>query len=222
MLLSSQQAYDSRADNFSPFNTEDLIMKESTPQRTLRRYQSQPQLSSDQKRRRHFSFEPGEDLLQASNEEFTEADASPLYGNSSEMVTHPVINNLREANSPGGSTSTFSGTQQDPCSVSKIPSPVQVYGSVRREGSISSQRSVMAKLNDSRHNSQSSILTAFQDSQSANLRRSSSSRSSSFITLRSAGSPARITTKLSTTSSLRGTRVMGLHPQENGKPKKSG
>jgi len=35
-------------------------LDETTPVRTLRKFQSQPQMNSE-KRRRHFSFEPGED-----------------------------------------------------------------------------------------------------------------------------------------------------------------
>ena len=160
-----------------------------TPQRTLRKFQSQPQLNSEKRRRRHFSFEPGEDQLQALNEGLRENDASryhdvPAESSSPELLSHPYESNADI--SPRGSTMSQSGIQQDSCNASKIPSPVHVYGSVRREGSVSSLQSATAKSADSRHNSLSSVLTAFRDSHSVNLQPSSSSRSSSFNTQRSA------------------------------------
>lgn len=162
---------------------------DTTPQRTLRKFQSQPQLTSEKRRRRHFSFEPGEDQLQALNEEMKENDASRYYDVPTNSGSPRHLGHPHESNadlSPGGSTLSQSVTQQDSCSASKIPSPVHVYGSVRREGSVSSLQSARAKSADSRHNSLSSVLTAFRDSHSVNLRPSSSSRSSSFNTHRSA------------------------------------
>ncbi|KAH4221060.1 hypothetical protein HBI17_125340 [Parastagonospora nodorum] len=169
--------------------TKNTAIDDTTPQRTLRKFQSQPQLTSEKRRRRHFSFEPGEDQLLALNEEMRENDASRYYDVSMKSSGPQLLSHPHESNadpSPEVSIPWQSATQQDSHNASKIPSPVQVYGSVRREESISSLQSATAKSADSRHNSLSSVLTAFRDNHNVNLRPSSSSRSSSFNTQRSA------------------------------------
>jgi hypothetical protein len=169
--------------------TRNVAINDKTPQRTLRKFQSQPQLTSEKRRRRHFSFEPGEDQLLALDEKMRENNASRHYSVSMKSGSPQLLGHPHEFNanlSPEVSTPWQSATQHDSYNASKIPSPVQVYGSVRREGSISSLQSATAKSADSRHNSLSSVLTAFRDNHNVNLRPSSSSRSSSFNTQRSA------------------------------------
>ena len=78
--------------------------------------------------------------------------------------------------------SPYEAVSPDSQGVSKIPTPVQPFGSLRRETSVSSLGSVLTKSNDGRHHSQSSIVTAFRDQHSGKLRPDSSSRSSSYNT----------------------------------------
>jgi hypothetical protein len=155
---------------------------ENTPIRTLRRFQSQPQMNSE-KRRRHFSFEPGEDYLQALQEASSPNAADRqvrepcLTGAST-----PALQSRKDVASP------CEGISPETQSLSKIPTPVQPFGSLRRETSVSSLGSVLTKSTDGRHHSQSSILTAFRDHQSGKLRPASSSRSSSYHNLNGADS----------------------------------
>ena len=163
-----------------------LYVEETTPIRSLRRFQSQPHLSSDTKRRRHFSFEPGEDHLQALKEELTPTATVTTGGRSSTSgspdSTVLLIKGVQS--SPEGLVSPYQVPSPDPHSLSKIPTPVQPFGSLRRETSVTSLQSTRAASSDGRHTSQSSILTAFRENQSGSLRPNSSSRSSSFNNLR--------------------------------------
>jgi hypothetical protein len=148
---------------------------------TLQRFQSQLQLATDQQIRCHFSFEPGEDYLQAPNKDLVMTDALQSYDDSSES-TSSVSGDLRKVNieSPlRGVTSPYHVSNLDTHNVSKIPSPVQVFGSVRRETSVSSLRSTLARTNDGRHDSQPSILTAYRQNYTGNPRPEPCRRSSS-------------------------------------------
>jgi hypothetical protein len=156
-------------DNLS---IEEVGNEEATPTRLLRKFQSQPHLNSE-KRRRHFSFEPGEDQLQALKEQF----ASEITVRSRHELTKPapVVPQRADGESPEAAS------PHEIQNLSKIPTPVQPFGSLRRETSVSSLG------NDGRHNSQSSILTAFRETQSGTLRPGTSSRSSSFNNARNTG-----------------------------------
>jgi hypothetical protein len=186
------------------------IVDESTPIQTLRRFQSQPQLNSDQKRRRHFSFEPGEDFIQSLKEGLTPGDTLSPSGLPSERVS-PVSDDLRDNNTPslsGGFTSSCDSSDCDMPHTSKIPSPIHAFGSIRRRTSISSMQTVMVRSNDGRHNSESSIVTTYHSKRHNNSRTGSSSRSSSNINLRRAEpSPS---SKNHTNSIRVGSSVVGL------------
>lgn len=162
-------------------SVQDSCIDEVTPKRTLRRFQSQPQLASDQKRRRHFSFEPGEDHLQALKEELTPVEGDQRSGSSASVRN--ALQNFDADPSPGDLTSPYQSLSPNTPS-SKIPSPVAPFGSLRRESSVSSLQSTLTSSKDRRHNSQSSIRTAFRENQGGGLRPCSSSRSSSFNNLR--------------------------------------
>ncbi|KAF2827665.1 hypothetical protein CC86DRAFT_349335 [Ophiobolus disseminans] len=153
---------------------------ETTPIRTLRRFQSQPQLGSDIKRRRHFSFEPGEDHLHALQEEST-PNASAKSQKTPSIPGSPASDILLRSE---GLDSPYQVPTPDPQNLSKIPTPVHPFGSLRREASVSSLQSKQATSSDGRHTSQSSILTAFRENQNGAKRPSSSSRSSSINNLR--------------------------------------
>jgi hypothetical protein len=162
---------------------------EATPRQCARRSQSRSQLRSDEKARRHFSFEPGEDRFQALKEDLATSDASELRDDTSIATTPSVCRDTRDASvvtPPEIFASPYHIPNHDVYNQSKIPSPVQACGSARRQTSISSLQSIMTKSNDGRHSSYSSIQTTI------NLRPGSSSRSSSFNNLRStdASSPS--------------------------------
>jgi hypothetical protein len=156
--------------------------------RHLRRFQSQPQLSS--KHRRNFSFDPGEDHLQALQEEQTPVavkqrlDALPDSDPSSSATFRDA-----DAKSPLRglqSSSQVSVSSIDSNKRSKIPTPALPLGRVRRENSASSLQSVLTIPSNERRESRTSILTAFRNNSTGNLQPNTSSRSSSFHNLRSA------------------------------------
>ncbi|KAF2025048.1 hypothetical protein EK21DRAFT_77318 [Setomelanomma holmii] len=160
-------------------------VNEVTPKRILRRFQSQPQLASDQNRRRHFSFEPGEDHLQALREEMNPFEPIQPCNQPYDLVSST------SSSAQGTNTKSSCKVATPPYQAlspgahcSKIPSPVALYGSPRRESSVSSLQSTLTRSNDGRHNSQSSIVTAFREHQGGTLFPGSSSRSSSFNNLR--------------------------------------
>jgi hypothetical protein len=198
--ISDEQTQYSRADDYeqSALENEDvrtleLSIDESTPKRTTRTNQSRPQLDEDKRRRRHFSFEPGEDQVRAWNAEVIAGDISRAYGNVSDPVSS-IFDKLGKESvelATQGSASPYQIPNVELYNASKIPSPIQVFGSVRREASISSLQSSQPRSNDGRHNSQSSILTAYRENQNASLQAASSSGSSSNNNLRDThGSPS--------------------------------
>jgi hypothetical protein len=159
------------------------------PKRALRRFQSQPQLNTQHKHRRQFSFEPGADQLQALQEEFrtyeSEEHDSGSDGSTSPLVLHarrPALDS--QAMMSSSSSLTLSTEFSKP---SKIPSPVHTLGRVRRENSGSSLQSVYVR-HDSRHNSRTSVLTAFRENSTGNLLPAPQSRSSSIHDLRATDS----------------------------------
>jgi hypothetical protein len=226
------------------------VIHESILRQHVRRSQSRPQLSSDQQTRRHFSFEPGQDSLQALKEKLATSDTLQLPQDTSMGIASSVCSDAHSfsvVKPPEIFTSSYQVLNNDLHNQSKIPSPVQPFGSVRRQTSISSLQSTMSKSNNGRHASHSSIQTAFR-------RPRSSSRSSSFNNLRGINaspsskdrlgsvrvrdsvtsltsdqashnavspgdSPSRSHTKAVTSgSSFRAVRNMGPHTQENDEP----
>jgi hypothetical protein len=164
-----------------PIYAHHLHISKRTPSHSLRRFQSQPQLSSDTKRRRHFSFEPGEDHLHAMKEESTPTASSKSTHVSAPPRSSASANFSYTGLSPSseGPRSPYRIPSLDPQDSSRIPTPVQPFGSLRRETSISSIQSTKYASSDARHNSQSSILTAFRENQNMALHRGLNSRSNS-------------------------------------------
>jgi hypothetical protein len=109
-------------------------------------------LGSSQKRRRHFSFEPGDDTTYRK----MQMELSPEPSPNTQSETSAADNDARKP------------------SKIPIPSPVQntSFGSVRRESSISSLQSASSKQRQDKNyrNSKSSVLTAFRESSSGSLR----------------------------------------------------
>lgn len=161
-----------------------LSIGDLTPTQTLRGFRSQPQLNSDQKRRRRFSFEPGEDHLRAWKEESTanEISRSPHHLSASNPSLSRDSPGTSAPSTPNGWIQSHDTSNLESHSASKIPSPLQAFGNVRRKTSISSLKSTTARSKDGRNNSRSSILTAYRDDQNSKLRPTSSSRGSSRTT----------------------------------------
>ncbi|RMZ70621.1 agc dmpk kinase [Pyrenophora seminiperda CCB06] len=147
-----------------------------TPTRSMRKYQSQPQLSSYQTHRRQFSFEPGADQLHALTEEARISDPDTHDSDSDDEAAPLLAKAVRPALDSRSTKSNLSAEFSKP---SKIPSPVQTMGRMRREGSGSSLQSVCNRPQDSRRGSHSSVLTAFRENSSGNLRPALQARNSS-------------------------------------------
>jgi hypothetical protein len=163
------------------------VIHETAPRQHVREFQSRSQLSSSEKNQRHFSFEPGQDSLQALKEKLATSDALQLPEDTSRATASSACSDAHSVSvvtPPQIFTSPYQVPNNDLHNQSKIPSPVHTFGSVRRQTSISSLQSVITMSNNGRHASHFSIQTAFR-------RQRSSSRSSSFNNLRGADvSPA--------------------------------
>jgi hypothetical protein len=157
-------------------------------QRRLRRFRSEPQLAADKNRRRHFSFEPGDDRLGVLNDQLTEFERnrpkSPAGSQSTKSSEdqHELLERMS-----GCSLSRSQTLSADAPKPSKIPSPLHqpTLGRPRRENSSSSLRTVSGRDRyrlDDRRDSRSSVLTAFRQNSSGSLRRPESASRSSSIT----------------------------------------
>jgi hypothetical protein len=152
----------------------------------IRQTRSRPRLAADHNRRRHFSFEPGDDRLGALSEEIKKFDFNrpkSAAGSQSTQSSEPHDDDSDER-SESSNADKHSALMADVHKPSKIPSPLQrpTMGRVRRENSGSSLQTVHQL--DDRRNSRSSVTTAFRENSSSSLRRpGSSNRSSSFNNL---------------------------------------
>lgn len=148
-----------------------------TPERASRQACSQPQHESAQIQRRHFSFEPGDDHISAM-EDLARLHTTELSSSSEEEELC--------SDGPAISLRFKSRLDTDLQKPSMIPSPISrpVRDEVRREGSDSSVRTGNRKVEDTRRESSSSVLTAFRHSSSGSVRPVPQSRSGSMNTLR--------------------------------------
>jgi hypothetical protein len=160
---------------------------------TLRRFQSQPQLSTPQKHRRQFSFEPGADQLEVLSEELGALDGETNESDSDDSDTALLMHARRPALDTQSikSTSSSQTLGADLGKPSKIPSPVQTSGRSRREASVSSIQSISVMPQDSRRGSRSSVVTAFRGNSSDNIRPELQSRNNSMNKLHTSDSPPR-------------------------------
>lgn len=163
--------------------------------RSMRRFQSQPQLNVDQKRPRHFSFELGDDQLEELEEALDLHGRGPpdRISSDDDMKSSPGEGSVAL---PAQSilltpSSHTSGTNSHKCS--KIPSPVGTLGRSRRVDSTSSLQTVFARRTDGRRGSSSSGRTVF-DEQSRHRARAGSINGSSSLHTLGAIKPAAITT----------------------------
>ncbi|KAF1928825.1 uncharacterized protein M421DRAFT_91965 [Didymella exigua CBS 183.55] len=186
-------AHDDRERSLVTENGRNMPASDVTPRPPLRKPRSLSYPEHDQTRRRHFSFETGDDkmreleadlktygaLLQTGSTEsgFSSSSAFRLFDDGLES----------DDNDTTGLLASASGELPKP---TMIPSPVQTMGRVRRENSMSSLQSVFFNnTQDERHNSRISIQTAFREGASANKSTKPKSRSSSSQNLRTAESP---------------------------------
>ena len=176
-------AHDRKLWNLAAEESRKASADDVTPRPPLQKPRSQSYQELDQKRRRHFSFEPGDDRVRE-----TEADLKPYDSlsqtdstdseSSSSAVFRLFDEGLRAGD--GGSIPLLASLRTDIPRPSMIPSPVQTMGRVRRENSMSSLQSLFAKnVQDDRRSSRTSIQTAFREVSSANASIKSKSRSSS-------------------------------------------
>lgn len=164
----------SDSDTYSTFEHAedgDGFAETPAPTNLLRHCQSQPQLRCEQRRQRHFSFEPGDDEIKRPNGDITLDGAAqniPLP----EVAQGSEVNLTKKRKEPALPEHLLSDNLQKP---SKIPSPLQRpgLGSVERTSSFSS-----AQRGD-RRTSTSSVLTAFRQSSSGSVRSVSQNTNSS-------------------------------------------
>ncbi|KAF2869003.1 hypothetical protein BDV95DRAFT_108906 [Massariosphaeria phaeospora] len=154
-----------------------------TPNRRVRRFHSHPLLCSDQRRRRHFSFEPGDDQPEAlDGDSGSQQSTRPMFednSTSSELSLSPGLHIKTQDEVSSDDSKALTAEYQKP---SKIPSPAQrpALGRVRREDSVSSLQSVSGRsCLDDRRASKSSVLTAYRNNSQESMRPQMNSRSNS-------------------------------------------
>jgi hypothetical protein len=151
-----------------------------TPRRLIRHFKSQPFLSADESRRRHFSFEPGDDQLKALDDELKRyAMRRPRSPAGSQSTNSSGTRDLTQIDPKPGMSTTLSTDNSKP---SKIPSPLQrpSWGNVRRENSGATFPSPSNRRGQcDRRDSSSSVRTAIRNNSNANLQRLPLTRGSS-------------------------------------------
>lgn len=167
--------------------------KDVAPRPPSRKPRSLSHTEHDHTRRRHFSFEPGDDqmreigispdpydlLSQAGSTDsgFSASSAFRLFDDGLETDNNNITDLL----------ASRTGEIPRP---TMIPSPVQTMGRVRRENSTSGLQSVFVKNNqDDRRNSRTSIQTAFREEANVSASTKSKGRSTSSQNVPVAGSP---------------------------------
>ncbi len=153
---------------------------------------AQSKQALDQERQRRFSFEIGDDRSQeqVSYQALSRTDSTDSETQSSADLCLSS-GSLRTDNGNSTPQQPASGSDFTRPPATMIPSPVQTMGRVRRENSISSiQTTFIQNVQDGRHNSRTSIQTAFGEGSSANTSIKSKSRSSSNQNLLMTQSPS--------------------------------
>jgi hypothetical protein len=163
--------HDTNGDYNNESASDDVNIDETlTPKHRLRNFKSQPQLGSDQRRRRHFSFEPGDDKIRNLDD-----DTMPCRTIQRTSSTESTCSDLAHEEQE-------SSTLQMQPKPSKIPSPVQTPGL----GSVRSKNSLPGLQHDHRRTSTSSVLTAFRQSSNASLHPLSKSKDNSVAAIAAA------------------------------------
>lgn len=149
----------------------------------LRHFKSQPQL-----RRRHFSFDPGQDDVGIFNEGLRRRESTrpKSPAGSQSTVSSDSQDGMEGSVEPSPQLSRTLTLGADAPKPTKIPSPLHrpSFGSTRRESSTSSLKTVKYRMEPKR-DSRSSVITAFRETPSGSIRGAqSTSRASSVQNLR--------------------------------------
>ena len=170
MLLLSGHGFIRNKDEVSlsrpKHDTSDRAAYETLPTRGLRSIRSQPLLSSDEVRRRHFSFEPGDDQLAA----FEKTYVSQRPVSMAWWQPHSGADTPQSAPEADRRCSDAIATSGKLRRASKIPSPVSgiFMARVRREDSLSSLQSMVN--NERRDSGASSVVTAIRQASDSSTR----------------------------------------------------
>jgi len=177
-----------------------------TPRLPLPISRSQSYQVLDQKHRRHFSFEPGDDQLRELETSNRTLDwLSQPQSTDSELSASadwhmPTFDDTLRTSDDDSSLHLTSTSPNFP-KPSMIPSPVQLAGRLRRSNSTSSLQSAFNQdFRNGRHNSRTSIQTAFREASSTHVPPISKSRNSSKLNLRAAESPLGLKDRLQSTA----------------------
>jgi hypothetical protein len=169
------------------------LAEDVTPRPPSRKPRSLSYPEHDHTRRRHFSFEPGDDQMREldaslhSYDALSQSDSADSGFSSSSAFR--LFNDGLETDDDD-TTRLLASTSGELPKPTMIPSLVQTVGRLRRENSISSLQSVFVKnVQDDRHNSRTSIQTAFQEGAGAIASIKPKSRSSSSQNVHAAESP---------------------------------
>ncbi|KAL6707378.1 hypothetical protein ACN47E_004157 [Coniothyrium glycines] len=150
----------------------------ATPKPIIDRTHRQSTNGNEQRLRRHFSFEIGADTLENEYESYgcCQLDDPPTVLDSTRELENQS-EKLQPASRTSSPSSQTLGT--DFYKPSKIPSPVQMLGHMRRENSSSSLTSLVFRRRETRRDSRTSIMTAYQQSSSDKFSCATPSKSSS-------------------------------------------
>jgi hypothetical protein len=169
------------------------LAEDVTPRPPSRKPRSLSYPEHDHTHRRHFSFEPGDDQMREldaslhSYDALSQSDSTDSGFSSSSAFR--LFNDGLETDDDN-TTRLLASTSGELPKPTMIPSPMQTVGRLRRENSISSLQSVFVKnVQDDRHNSRTSIQTAFQEGAGAIASIKPKSRSSSSQNVHAAESP---------------------------------
>jgi hypothetical protein len=185
--------YDDQGDGLAAVDGSHNQADDVTPRPPSRKPRSQSYPEHNQTRRRHFSFEPGDDRMRELEADPKSYDALSQAGSTDSGFSSSSAFRLFDdglETDHDDTTHLLASSSSEPPKPTMIPSPVQTMGRVRRENSMSSLQSVFVKnIQDDRHNSRISIQTAFREGANASATTKSKSRSSSSQNTHAAESP---------------------------------
>jgi hypothetical protein len=138
--------------NTEPSENDSAVYQMLTPKHRLRHSRSQPQLDIEQRRRRHFSFEPGDDEIKRLDSDITSYETT-------QRISPEDVSECDSTDQLPAPTSLGRQLSSDLLKPSRIPSPMQrpALGSIRRKNSLP------AVQHADRRTSTSSVLTVFRE-----------------------------------------------------------
>ncbi|KAF2007741.1 hypothetical protein P154DRAFT_583930 [Amniculicola lignicola CBS 123094] len=140
------------------------------------------QLGTQDNRRRHFSFEPGDDQLAELNRDMPKAKMRPQVSPHPTLPLESYSNPVRSLSQSGQSANPQHPLDTDMQAHSKIPSPIMTIGRGRRDESISSLRTVLGShpvLDRAKEGSPVSVLTTYRVERQGTTRKQTTAESRS-------------------------------------------